>query len=63
MFGDDEPEDAWHPDDPVPELVRNLARRVVLLLALELLSERGRTRLAGIATDLEVVRRRVEEEP
>ncbi len=26
-FGDTEPEDAWAPDDPLPELVRNLIRR------------------------------------
>jgi hypothetical protein len=27
-FGDAEPEDSWHPDDPVPVLVRNLVRRL-----------------------------------
>jgi hypothetical protein len=26
-FGDDEPEDAWHPDDPITDLVANLIRR------------------------------------
>jgi len=26
-FGDAEPEDAWHPDDPVTDLVANLIRR------------------------------------
>lgn len=26
-FGDDEPEDAWDPDDPVVDLVANLIRR------------------------------------
>jgi len=26
-FGDDEPEDAWHPDDPIVDLVANLIRR------------------------------------
>ena len=31
MFGDIEPEDSWHPDDPAPELVENLRRRVELL--------------------------------
>ena len=30
-FGDDDPEDAWHPDDPPAELVANLERRAVLL--------------------------------
>jgi hypothetical protein len=31
-FGDDEPEDAWHPDDPVNEQVVNLRRRLALLI-------------------------------
>jgi hypothetical protein len=26
-FGDSEPEDAWHPDDPPTDLIRNLIRR------------------------------------
>jgi len=26
-FGDDEPEDAWHPDDPITDLIANLIRR------------------------------------
>ena len=30
-FGDSEPEDAWHPDDPIPELLDNLRRRIILL--------------------------------
>lgn len=30
-FGDDEPEDAWHPNDPVIEQLRNLVRRAELL--------------------------------
>jgi hypothetical protein len=25
------PEDAWHPDDPIPELIRNLFLRAALL--------------------------------
>jgi len=28
VFGDDDPLDAWDPDDPIPELVRNLLRRI-----------------------------------
>jgi len=32
-FGDSEPEDSWHPDDPVPELLDNIRRRVLLLIA------------------------------
>jgi hypothetical protein len=31
-FGDSEPEDGWHPDDPVPELLDNLRRRILLLV-------------------------------
>lgn len=30
-YGDTEPEDAWHPDDPVPIQVFNLLRRIDLL--------------------------------
>ena len=26
-FGDADPEDAWHPDDPVTDLITNLIRR------------------------------------
>jgi hypothetical protein len=32
-FGDSEPEDSWHPDDPVPDLLDNLRRRILLLVA------------------------------
>jgi hypothetical protein len=31
IFGDDEPEDAWHPDDSLDELADNLRRRIELL--------------------------------
>jgi hypothetical protein len=27
-FGDSEPEDSWHPDDPVPVLLDNILRRI-----------------------------------
>jgi len=30
-FGDTEPEDAWHPDDPLVVLLGNLRRRLDLL--------------------------------
>lgn len=30
-FGDAEPEDSWHPDDPTHLLVLNLVRRMALL--------------------------------
>lgn len=32
-FGDSEPEDAWHPDDPIPEQLDNIRRRIILLVA------------------------------
>jgi hypothetical protein len=28
---DSEPEDAWHPDDPIEEQLDNLRRRIILL--------------------------------
>ena len=31
IFGDSEPEDAWHPDDAFEEQVGNLRSRIVLL--------------------------------
>jgi len=31
VFGDSEPEDAWHPDDPIPILADNLLRRLDIL--------------------------------
>ena len=30
-FGDADPEDAWDPDDPITELIDNLARRGAIL--------------------------------
>jgi len=39
-FGDDEPEDAWHPDDAIPIQLDNLVRRAELLT-------RKRVRLHG----------------
>lgn len=41
MFGDSEPEDAWHPDDPIPILVDNLLRRLDLLDGRADLTRRG----------------------
>ena len=35
MFDDYEPEDAWHPDDPVPEQMTNIRRRLALLIESE----------------------------
>lgn len=31
VYGDSEPEDAWHPDDPLEVLIDNLCRRCTLL--------------------------------
>lgn len=45
-FGDHEPEDSWHPDDPVPLLIDNLLRRLSLLEGLPEL----RSRTAAIET-------------
>jgi len=32
-FGDSEPEDSWDADDPIPEQLENIIRRIVLLRA------------------------------
>ena len=29
-FGDSEPEDSWDADDPIPDLIDNILRRVIL---------------------------------
>jgi hypothetical protein len=56
-FGDAEPEDAWHPDDPVPVLLDNLARRCrALALRLPVDLEH---RAEMIAEDLEFLRARI----
>jgi hypothetical protein len=59
VFGDIEPEDAWDPDDAVAELVDNLRRRVVAILALHVVDARLEQRLAMLADDLEHVFARV----
>jgi len=67
-FGDDEPEDAWDPDDPIDELVANLIRRAALAgvtVDIEdsaaVLRELARRRITreGFAADLELVARRL----
>ena len=58
-FGDDEPEDAWHPDDPLAELLANLAKRLLLVYAARTYGDRERRRLEGVIEDLEHVRSRV----
>jgi hypothetical protein len=58
-FGDAEPEDAWHPDDPVDELLDNLARRLSLLGEMLEVRTRDRNELAAAIRDaLTRVRRR-----
>ena len=63
VFGDDEPEDDWHPDDPLGLLVDNLRRRVLLLLDVvdthNSFTERDRVRLAELVDDLAHLGRRV----
>jgi len=53
-FGDSEPEDSWHPDDPVPEQLENLRRRLVLLREKldHLAEDRERLRLRDLEVDL-----------
>jgi hypothetical protein len=66
-FGDVEPEDSWHPDDPPPECCANLLRRLalvdpdgeslVLLRILDGISERVRfTRMQRNLSDADVAR-------
>lgn len=52
-FGDADPEDAWHPDDPTPVLLDNVARRLGLL-GQGVAAELGE--LAGALDRLELVR-------
>jgi hypothetical protein len=54
VYGDSGPEDAWHPDDPVPVLLDNLARRCARLGEPLDIGEW----LADIAAALERIRRR-----
>jgi len=57
MFGDYEPEDAWHPHDPRPVLVINLFRRVALLDGFADHAVRRMDELDEIAGRLEAWRR------
>lgn len=56
-FGDSEPEDGWHPDDPPAILLENLVRRLVLLRAsLGLIAnDPERRRLRDLEDDLRFV--------
>lgn len=55
--GDDEPEDGWDRNDPLPFLVENLRRRLALLLIVE--NARNRLRLEQLLEDLDWLRDRV----
>lgn len=58
-YGDYEPEDAWHPDDPVRDLARNLARRIVLVDGLaEPTGVSARSLLGAVQHRYEAARRR-----
>lgn len=65
MMFDFEPEDAWHPDDPVDVLARNLARRLELLAAV-LAARGGRpdrralVRITQLVVDIAHLRARLE---
>lgn len=59
-FGDIEPEDSWDGDDAIPDLVRNVLRRIVLLVALQELSARAQLRLEMIEEDLRHILNRVQ---
>lgn len=61
-FGDGDPEDAWDPDDPIPDLLRNLIRRLALLVVLRELGDRDRQRLRMLSDDLGRVLARLEDE-
>lgn len=62
-FGDADPEDVWHPDDPVPALVANIIARLAVVEAAARSGARaqrddGRRRLHAVAADIAHVRRR-----
>lgn len=58
-FGDADPEDAWDPDDAVEELVDNIRRRLVAVLALHVLAAHDEQRLAAVVDDIEHVYARI----
>jgi hypothetical protein len=60
-FGDSEPEDSWHPDDPVDQLVDNLRRRIQLLrFSLgAMATQREQLRLEHLDTDLGFIVERI----
>jgi len=60
-FGDSEPEDAWHPEDPLPVLLDNLRRRIALLRVslVAVATAREQLRLRDLEGDLDFIRARV----
>jgi hypothetical protein len=61
-FGDSEPEDSWDADDPVPEQLHNIVRRIVLLRFTlgPLATQREQLRLQHIEDDLQFIKERIE---
>lgn len=58
VFGDADPEDSWDPDDPVTELLDNLRRRILAVLAGHL-ADRDRQRFDLVQRDLAHIAERV----
>jgi hypothetical protein len=60
-FGDSEPEDAWDADDPIPEQLDNILRRLILLRDSvgAVATQREQLRFADTIADLRTVIRRV----
>ena len=60
-FGDSEPEDSWDADDPVPEQLDNILRRIALLRESvgAMATQREQMRFRDIDEDLRTVIRRL----
>lgn len=58
-FGDYEPEDAWHPDDPVLVQIDNLLARLLLLAVVIHYTDRDRQRVLDLRDDLAFIRSRI----
>jgi hypothetical protein len=60
-FGDSEPEDSWDADDPIPEQLDNILRRLVLLRDSvgAIATAREQMRFADAISDLHTVIERV----
>ncbi len=60
-FGDSEPEDSWDADDPIPEQLDNILRRIALLRESvgPMATQREQLRFRDIDEDLRTIIRRV----